>query len=586
MSTQDETMSIVGNMSLSVILNSRVVDHFLFLKTLHEQGVTSRSDASFAESLRRYLLWFDLLVQEHEEGNSTDTLVPPSDIAWLWHCHRLAPAKYEAFVQSKLLERPTSTLACSEPAGDPYRLMENHHGTLQVWRKHYPTESFELAPATSPKNCIAHAVLATADVEALAGFDLIASAKRQAELYWHLQPHFVATGDSRRCEPRFDVRQALQNYHQFLYLMKVVRGTNTTLVPTYLIDLYWHTHMTGRRMYDYHSDCEQICGRLVNHDDDFGKGKRKDGALGQAFIVTANLWKDTFGDATYAQKGGYRGPPPSSYYTVLIKEEQAPPIADSTGRSAYLRTSSPSDDAATDTTTRKCRWGGWKGVLVLWIILGGVTMRLFGKEVLPKKVEYICGGIAPSRSELEARRLQSFNGTDLPICLQVSLRDEVMCLRSGDPVDQPPVYCQTAVGEFEGEQSDSWYLWFSNCTVCGPAWRMFDSMFVDNESRYKLPTASADVPELPLGTMSWMQWNPDAGDWRSELESLWIEDCDESNGGDDSLEEKFIIPSACYVEKVSISNWKQLSSVAIGLGFLVWIFLLCDDYGCNGTCGC
>ena len=352
MTTQDEAMSTVRTMSLSVILNSRVIDHFLFLKTLHEQGVTSRSDDSFAESLRRYLLWFDLLVQEHEQGNSTDTLVPPSDIAWLWHCHRLAPAKYGAFVHSKLLECQTSTLACSEPAGDPYRLMENHHETFQVWSKHYPMESFALTPTSSTST--ADNAVAT-DVDALVGFDLIASAKRQAELYWQLQPYFVATGDSRRCQPKFDTRQALQDYHQFLYLMKVVRGTNTTLVPTYLIDLYWHTHITGRRMHDYQSDCERICGRLVNHDDDFGKGKRKEGALGQAFIATASLWRDTFGDATYAQKGGYRGPPPSSYYIVLLQEEQAPPIDDS-GFSPYLRPGSPSDDAPT-TTQRKFRWG-------------------------------------------------------------------------------------------------------------------------------------------------------------------------------------------------------------------------------------
>ena len=217
---------------------------------------------------------------------------------------------------------------------------------------------------------------------------------------------------------------------------------------------------------------------------------------------------------------------------------------------------------------------------VLLVILGGLTMRLFGKKVLPKDVEYICGGMAPSRSELESRQLLSFNGTALPICLQVSLRDEVMCLRSGDPVDQPPVYCQTAVGEFEGEQSDSWYLWFSNCTVCSPAWRMFDSMLAGNESRYKLPTASADSAELPLGTTSWMKWNSSARDIESQLESLWIEDCD---GGDDSLEDKFIIPSACYVEKISIISWKKLSSVVIGLGFVVWVLIVSEDYGCNGT---
>ena len=573
MSIHGEAVSAARSMSLSVALNSRVIDHYVFLKTLHEQGITSSNNASSAESLRRYLLWLDLLVRENECGHSTATLVPPSDIAWFWHCHRLAPEKYEAYIRSMPFKDQNTIVALREPSGDPYRLMENHNETLRVWRKNYPTESFAL-PQTS-SSCSAPTMESL--TETLAGFDLIASTRRQAELYWHLQPHFVATNDS--CTPTFDPNQALQDYHQFLHLMKVVRGTNTMLVPTYLIDLYWHTHITGARIYDYHTDCERICGCFIDHDDDFAKGERNGGALDQAFLATAKLWKDTYGDVTYGQKGGYRGPPPSDYFTVLVQKHQAPPIAFAGTLPAG---DSPTDDDTSTATSEKSQCGILIMILVvMFSIFIGFTLRLIGMNIIGSNVanvEYICGGISPSWDEVKARQLQAFNGTVLPICLHVSVRDEAMCLRSGDPVDQPPVYCQTDVRDVQGGESGDWYLWFSNCTVCGAAWRMFDNMMVDNESSLKLPTPAVDAAELPLGTTSWLLWDRKDGDWRSEKEILSIEDCDETDRGDDAVEGEFVIPSACYVEKVDFSRWKNLSNLVFGLGLALALCLCC------GTC--
>jgi Glycine-rich domain-containing protein-like len=543
MSTQSEE---AVSMSLSVALNSRVIDHYVFLKTLHEQGTTSSDNASSAESLRRYLLWLDLLVRENEHGHSTAKLVPPSDIAWFWHCHRLAPEKYEAYIRSMPFKDQNTIVALREPSGDPYRLMENHNETLRVWRKNYPTESFAL-PQTS-SSCSAPTMESL--TETLAGFDLIASTRRQAELYWHLQPHFVATDDG--CTPTFDPNQALQDYHRFLHLMKVVRGTNTMLVPTYLIDLYWHTHITGARIYDYHTDCERICGCFIDHDDDFAEGERNGGALDQAFLATAKLWKDTYGGVTYGHKGGYRGPPPSDYFTVPVQAEQAPPIAFAGTLPAG---DSPTDDDTSTATSEKSHCGGLIRVVVLLCILIGVALRLIGMNLIRTDVEYVCGGISPSRSELEAR-------TTLPLCLNVSVRDEVLCLRSGDPVDQTPVYCQTDVGDIRGDASGNWYLWFS-----GAAWRMLDNMIVIKGSIYVLRT-KGDT-ELPLGTMSWMVWGRKAGgDWHSDK-------CDETDRGDD---DKYVIPSACFVEKVSVSYLTIVSNLVFGVGFFIAFCWVC------GTC--
>ena len=209
--------------------------------------------------------------------------------------------------------------------------------------------------------------------------------------------------------------------------------------------------------------------------------------------------------------------------------------------------------------------------ILLTALVGG-ALRLLGMKLIRTHVEYVCGGLSPSRSELEAREFQALNGTTLPICLHVSVREDVMCLRSGDPVDQPPVYCQTNVGEFEGDESGYWYLWFSNCTVCGTAWRMFDTMTEENKSSLKLPTPDVDTGEAPLGTKSWLAWDSNVGDWRLQEEILSIEECDETNGGD---EERFFIPSACYVEKVSVSHWKTASNTAFGIAIALLICCCC-----------
>jgi hypothetical protein len=116
-----------GHFSLD--LESRCIRHFEFLKALHEAGVTKRVTS---ESLRRYLLWLNLLAKVHQEGSTTNLLIPPKDVAWLWHCHRLAPEKYEEFLQetcmaamritrtSAMLKARNAILDWKDPAGDPY----------------------------------------------------------------------------------------------------------------------------------------------------------------------------------------------------------------------------------------------------------------------------------------------------------------------------------------------------------------------------------------------------------------------------------------------------------------------------------
>ena len=64
-----------------------------FLKALHARGVTLQPISQ--ETVRRYELWLELVESlEKKEKEKKFVPVPPIDVAWCWHCHRLAPVEY------------------------------------------------------------------------------------------------------------------------------------------------------------------------------------------------------------------------------------------------------------------------------------------------------------------------------------------------------------------------------------------------------------------------------------------------------------------------------------------------------------
>jgi hypothetical protein len=85
-----------------------------------------------------------------------------------------------------------------------------------------------------------------------------------------------------------------------------------TLIPTYQIDLMWHTHiLTSVTL--YRDDCIAITGSPFDHDDSIND-RTAGGRLDVSFQKTAALWKQTYG-SDYAVMGGmYRGEPPSEFY--------------------------------------------------------------------------------------------------------------------------------------------------------------------------------------------------------------------------------------------------------------------------------
>jgi len=262
--------------------------HKYFLKKIHELGVSLQE--TDLESLRRYKqLWLPL-VHSHDAVE----LVPPPDIAWMWHCHRLAPLDYERFVVEEfgvILEaNPPFVLQTDEECqGQAYV-------TRKLWEETHPKESFFLSPVSNRSET------SPSVSRLLAGFDLLASTQRQATFLWQVS--------GERFEDLDFLNEGVENYYRFLNLK---RNAKHILVPTYQIDLMWHTHILSSLSL-YNHDCKALIGSTFHHDDSFND-RTAGGILDVSYRATKEIWRREYGIDYVVEGGMYRGEPPEAYFS-------------------------------------------------------------------------------------------------------------------------------------------------------------------------------------------------------------------------------------------------------------------------------
>ena len=312
--------------------------HLQFLLLVHAEGVSVRRPS--VESLRRYTkLWLPLVAkfaasQDEEEGNVDNIeLIPPPDIAWLWHCHRLSPTHYAHHLRScnlvqheNLTEKNSSRLLlpryldANPPFGvqtkynteTPTRQMDTVHSmvvavaTIAKWVEAYPEEPFFLRSSSTVAADTATTEefdLDGDDVRLVSGYDLLASSERQSTFLWQVkQTNFL--------DDAF-LQEGVKNYHRFLRLYPKARGVHR-LVPTYQIDIIWHTHMLSS-LREYDEECISIMGCAFDHDDSLND-RSEGSSLEVAFRATSALWEREYGEKYHVEGGMYRGEPPSSFF--------------------------------------------------------------------------------------------------------------------------------------------------------------------------------------------------------------------------------------------------------------------------------
>ena len=212
-------------------LLAAVPQHLAFLRAAHRAGVSL--SAPSAKTLERYASkWLPLLATADEGA----ALAPPPDVAWAWHCHRLAPRSYAR--TARRLGLPETEPFLIQAKGDAA------DATQKAWAAAYPGEPFFLEGDSGDD----------AGTLVLDGFDVAAACERQRTFLWQVSG------------PRFDegyfLHDGVKRYENFLRLMR----SGEFLVPTYQIDLFWHTHILASAS-TYAADTRRLCGFELPHDD-------------------------------------------------------------------------------------------------------------------------------------------------------------------------------------------------------------------------------------------------------------------------------------------------------------------------------
>ncbi|KAM1014348.1 hypothetical protein TB2_044174 [Malus domestica] len=243
--------------------------------------------------------WLPLLAKYAESEVSEGPLVVPLDCEWIWHCHRLNPVRY--------------VTDCANLCG---RILVNHNfvssvqgtckkKTEEIWIKLYPEEPYELDMSSCLSHGSAKNYYATSESTK---YNLASAVRRQIPFFYQVSRSYM--------NDNLFLEGAVDRYKGFLHLIKRNRERSITrfCVPTYDIDLIWHSHQLHPA--SYCKDLVAIMGKVLEHDDtdsDRTKGQKLD----VGFSETAKQWEEMFGSRYWRAGAMYRGSAPSPLPTYL-----------------------------------------------------------------------------------------------------------------------------------------------------------------------------------------------------------------------------------------------------------------------------
>ncbi|VAH71079.1 unnamed protein product [Triticum turgidum subsp. durum] len=249
-------------------------------------------------AIRRYkACWIPLLAKHTDAAVADEPLVVPLDCEWIWHCHRLNPTQY-----IKDCKRSYGRILDSKNVKSSIQAKSKDRSE-KVWTELYPGEPFELE-YTSPSDDSVYVGDGTAGG---ISYDLVSAVKRQSS--------FVYQVGTPNMHDRHFLEDALARYKGFLYLIKMnqEKGMNLFRVPTYDVDLMWHTHQLNSVAYCNDMLC--LLGRVLEHDDtddDRAEGKKLD----TGFSGTTEQFENCFGVRYWKAGAMYRGSLPSPVTSV------------------------------------------------------------------------------------------------------------------------------------------------------------------------------------------------------------------------------------------------------------------------------
>lgn len=208
-------------------------------------------------------------------------VVPPLDIAWIWHCHRLNPAAYAEDLARFVDEDDQDSIAymrraCATSIETAFRFSDGEDvqskPTRRLWSIVYPFEAF------MPKYLLSHTYddeeskqrqhitsyaneITRSSFRSILQYDLAMAAQLQkAFLYQIVNEENPDKGDL--FEKNEYLIRGYQRYLQFIVLHQ--HAPDTFLVPMNDINIIWHMHLSCTA--EYEEDCRVLIGRQVPHD--------------------------------------------------------------------------------------------------------------------------------------------------------------------------------------------------------------------------------------------------------------------------------------------------------------------------------
>eukprot|EP00746_Dinoflagellata_sp_MGD_P003994 gnl/MRDRNA2_/MRDRNA2_107731_c0_seq1.p1 gnl/MRDRNA2_/MRDRNA2_107731_c0~~gnl/MRDRNA2_/MRDRNA2_107731_c0_seq1.p1 ORF type:complete len:366 (-),score=68.70 gnl/MRDRNA2_/MRDRNA2_107731_c0_seq1:133-1230(-) len=323
--------SLQGN-ELSVDLVHASQQLLSFLKAVHTstKGELYKASPTLDCAIRRYKSgWIPLLKQlsadaDMREGSDPIDLVPPTDIAWVWHVHRLHPTAYAEFSKEQSINHEVfdgafhQQSSTSEHSGD----VDEALATQDMWKKlHGSKMPFFMNTATH--SCDAPNALE----DRLPSSFLEAASVRQSKFLWNF------------LTPNYDDQEFLKGsegrYVRWLQLKE--KNPREHLVPTVPIDLMWHSHMLVSPL-TYTDDIHRMGMKQLGHDDSSPKT-----ILRPRFERTLELWDKAYAGTEFSKMvvgAPLRGEPSRAYWSGSLDSFQEVPMDDT----SFLQTNMEDGD--------------------------------------------------------------------------------------------------------------------------------------------------------------------------------------------------------------------------------------------------
>ncbi|KAM3688597.1 hypothetical protein ACJW31_10G163000 [Castanea mollissima] len=243
--------------------------------------------------LRYNYCWLPLLAKHTKFQVTEGPLVVPLDCEWVWHCHRLNPVRYKN--------------DCEELYGrilDNWNVASSIQGTCkkqteEIWNRMYPAEPYEISLTSKLTENFDETILGGSKSTE---YDLDSAVKRQCSFFYQVS-QVIMNGDQL-------LEEAVARYKGFLNLIKrnKERSINQFCVPTYDIDLIWHSHQLHSA--SYCKDMVAIMGKVLAHDDT-DSDRTKGSKLDVGFSRTTKQWEMAFGSKYWRAGAMYRGRAPA-----------------------------------------------------------------------------------------------------------------------------------------------------------------------------------------------------------------------------------------------------------------------------------